>query len=91
MLLVKTSKLLIKKFDEQLIIFDSNTGQTHCLDSNVNEIFQQLSCNKPTPLSKLKSYFILSCKDDEKAMLNDYIQDMIDNLLKLKLITSCTL
>jgi len=89
--LTKTDNILIKSFDDEVIIFDPNTGQTHCLDINVNELFSQLSVNMPRPLSQVKKFFIQDCPDEEKAMLNVYIQDMIDNLLKLKLITSCTL
>lgn len=89
MRIIKVSNLLAKHFNEQVIVFDPNTGQTHCLDSNINEILNHLSTNKPSLLSQLKQFFIQDCSDDEKTMLNDYIQDMIDNLLQLKLIRSC--
>jgi hypothetical protein len=90
MKIVKVSNLIIKDFKNEIIVFDPNTCQTHCLDSSINEIFQQLSCSKPTSLSQLKKIFMLSCQANEKSMLNDYIQDMIDSLLQLKLIHSCT-
>ncbi len=91
MKIVKANNLLTKHFNEQVIVFDPNTGQTHCLDSNVNEILNQLLVDKPSPLSQLKQFFMLDCLDDEKTMLNDYIQDMIDNLLQLKLIRAYSL
>jgi len=91
MLLIKSTNLLYKKFSEQVIVFDPNTGQTHCLDSNVSEILNLLFVDKPSPLSQLKQFFMLDCHDDEKTMLNDYIQDMIDNLLQLKLIRAYSL
>lgn len=86
MLLVKSSSLLLKEFSEQVIVFNPNNGQTHCLDSNVIEILNQLPTNKPNSLSQLQQFFMQDCLDNEKNMLNDYIQDMIDNLLHLKLI-----
>ncbi|WP_114327591.1 hypothetical protein [Candidatus Colwellia aromaticivorans] len=86
MRIIKTCNLVTKDFSEQVIVFDPNTGQTHCLDSNVNEILNQLTVDIPKPLSQLKQFFIQDCLDDEKTMLKDYIQDMIDNLLQLKLI-----
>lgn len=90
MKITKISNIVTKLYNEQVIVFDPNTGQTHCLDSNVNEILNQLTVDKPRPISQLKQFFIQDCLDNEKTMLNDYIQDMIDNLLQLKLIQSCS-
>ncbi len=88
--ITKVNNLRIKNFNDQVIVFDPNTGQTHCLDSNVNEILNYLPTDKPCQSSQLKQFFMQDCLNDEKAMLNDYIQDMIDSLLKLKLIhTHC--
>ena len=84
--IIKANNLLCKIFDEQVIVFAPNTGQTHCLDKNVDALFQQLSAEKPTPTSQLKQFYLQDCQEHEKSMLNSYIQDMIDNLLKLKLI-----
>ncbi|MCJ8321077.1 MAG: hypothetical protein MJK12_15665 [Colwellia sp.] len=85
--LVKASKLKILSFDEQIIVFDPNTGQTHCLDSNVNEIFSQLQPNQAITLSQLQQFYIPEdCPSEEKSVLNSYIQDMINNLLRLKLV-----
>mgnify|MGYP000425974133 CR=1 FL=1 len=86
MLVLKANNLLTKYFNEQVIVFDPNTGQTHCLDSNVSDILKQLATDKASSLSQVKLFFMQDCPDDEKTMLNDYIQDMIDNLLQLKLI-----
>lgn len=91
MKIVKVSNLVIKHFKTEIIVFDPNTGQTHRLDSNVNEILNQLTVDIPKPLSQLKQFFIQDSLEDEKTMLNDYIQDMIDNLLQLKLIHACSL
>lgn len=78
--------LSLKHFDDQVIVFDPNSGQTHCLDISVCEIFDQVSTKKPSSLLKLKKHFIMDCPEDEKAMLGGYIQDMIDSLIQLKLI-----
>ncbi len=86
MLVIKANNLLTKYFNEQVIVFDPNTGQTHCLDSNISDILKQLATDKPSSLLQVKQFFMLDCLDDEKTMLNDYIQDMIDSLLQLKLI-----
>lgn len=91
MYIVKASNLLTKHFNEQVIVFDPNTGQTHCLDSNINDILEQLATDKASSLSQLKQFFMQDCLADEKTMLNNYIQDMIDNLLQLKLIHACSL
>ncbi len=86
MLLIKSSNLLHEYFSEQVIVFDPNTGQTHCLDNNVIEILGQMSTNKSNSLAQLKQFFTQECSNDEKTRINDYIQDMINNLLQLKLI-----
>lgn len=78
--------LSLKHFEEQVIVFDPNSGQTHCLDISVWEIFSQISTKEPSSLLKLKQYFTDDCPEDEKAMLDGYIQDMINSLLQLKLI-----
>ncbi len=86
MFLTKTSGLLSRAFSDQIIVFDPNTGQTHCLDNNVIEILERLSTNKLNSLPQLKQFFTQNCSNDEKTRINDYIQDMINNLLQLKLI-----
>ncbi|MCW8832339.1 MAG: HPr-rel-A system PqqD family peptide chaperone [Colwellia sp.] len=91
MKIIKVGNLLTKHYDEHVIVFDPNTGQTHCLDSNVNEVLNHLPTNKPYQSSQLKQFFMQDCANDEKTMLNDYIQDMIDNLLQLKLIRAYSL
>ena len=84
----KVNNLITKLFDEHIIVFDPNTGQTHCFDSNVNQLLNLLSSETPNSLSVLEKFFMQDCPEDEKTILSNYIQDMINNLLELKLIHS---
>lgn len=86
MLIIKSDGLCLKHFNDQVVVFDPNSGQTHCLDISACEIFNQISTKKPKSLLKLKQYFIDSCQEHEKAMLDNYIQDMINSFLQLKLV-----
>ena len=89
MQLKKAADLRIKTFDEQIIVFDPATGQTHCLDANTNEIFAQLDCDTPLPDTQLTQFFLQDCQADEKIVLDKYLQAMLKNLLDLKLISLC--
>lgn len=84
--LIKDPSFIYKEYNEQVIVFVPNTGQTHCLDGTTKTLLNQLATDQPSSASKLKQFFMQDCTNDEKAILNNYIQDMIDNLLQLKLI-----
>lgn len=90
MKLLKNTQPHYKVYDDQVIVFVPSTGQTHCLDNNISEVLNLLSNDKPSALSQLMQFFLHDCTNDEKTILNNYIQDMIDNLLKLKLIRVCS-
>ena len=90
MLLTKNDNLLRQCYADQVIIYDDSTGQTHAFDSNVIEVLNHLSPSKPIDSQQLINFFIKDCSQDEKTMLNTYIQAMIDNLLQLKLIRAYT-
>lgn len=86
MQLCKASGIRFKLYDEQMIVFDPNNGQTHCLDACANEIFEQLHEHKSMLLSQLIDSFSNDLPIDEKSMITDYITGMIDDLLTLDLV-----
>ena len=73
-------------YEDGLIVFDPNSGQTHNLDSNSVEIIDFIK-NTPKPfVENIIEHISNNCTDDEKTLLYQYIQDIINNLIQLNII-----
>ncbi len=71
--------------DDKLVLFVEATGQTHLLDSSVEQIFKLLENNSYSERSLLKALegdFPLH----EQDLLSQYIKDVIHSLVEIEAI-----
>jgi PqqD family protein of HPr-rel-A system len=86
MLLKVAEQLKLALFDDGLVVFDPNSGQTHNIDNNSFEILQYIQTVESSSIADITQYITTGCNENEKTLLSQYIQDIINNLIQLNII-----
>lgn len=80
------SSIAYSRFNDQAVLFCTYTGQTHLLDENAIELIELIPANKSISDALIKSLLSEKYPEDDKALLSEYITDIINNLVELEII-----
>lgn len=81
--LTAADNLHYQLYDDHVVLFDENNGQTHCLDSNIITV---LACFKHQNIIHLDDLISQLTTTEDKANLIDYINNMVNSLVKPQLL-----
>lgn len=82
------AKIEVTEFENSVVVFDYNSGQTHNIDLDVYDIICFIQLNSPIESSSVEEKFIANSSPEEKTLLSTYIRDIINSLVQLKLVQS---